>query len=86
MLGTYTLSAGYYDAYYIKAQKMRRLIQQDFNNAFEDVSLILSPTTPTTAFDLHSKEQDPIAMYMSDIFHYFSQSCRNTCSEFPYWF
>ena len=68
MLGTYVLSAGYYDAYYTKAQKVRRLIQQDFTDAFTSVDAILTPTTPTTAFKLGEKVSDPLAMYLNDIF------------------
>lgn len=68
MTGTYVLSAGYYDAYYLKAQKLRRLISQDFENAFQKVDLILGPTTPTTAFKLNEKVNDPISMYLSDIY------------------
>lgn len=68
MLGTYVLSAGYYDAYYLQAQKVRRLIQEDFMNAFEHVDLIISPTTPTTAFKIGEKSSDPLEMYLSDIF------------------
>ncbi len=68
MLGTYVLSAGYYDAYYRKAQKVRRLIQEDFLNAFAKVDCILMPTTPTTAFKLGEKSEDPLQMYLSDIY------------------
>lgn len=68
MLGTFVLSAGYYDAYYRKAQKVRRLIQNDFLEAFQEVDLIISPTTPTTAFKLGEKVNDPLSMYLSDIF------------------
>ncbi len=68
MLGTYVLSSGYYDAYYLKAQKVRRLIRQDFVNVFDDFDLLLTPTTPTTAFKFGEKTSDPIAMYLSDIF------------------
>lgn len=68
MIGTYVLSAGYYDAYYLQAQKVRRLIQEDFMNAFEHVDLIISPTTPTTAFKIGEKSSDPLEMYLSDIF------------------
>ncbi len=68
MVGTYALSAGYYDAYYLKAQKIRRLIKQDFDQAFKQVDLILSPTTPTTAFKLGEKNLDPIEMYLNDIY------------------
>ncbi len=68
MLGTYVLSAGYYDAYYAKAQKVRRLIQQDFSTAFEKVDVIVSPTAPTTAFELGDKADDPVQMYLNDIY------------------
>ncbi|PIP27912.1 MAG: Asp-tRNA(Asn)/Glu-tRNA(Gln) amidotransferase GatCAB subunit A [Candidatus Moranbacteria bacterium CG23_combo_of_CG06-09_8_20_14_all_35_22] len=68
MLGTYALSAGYYDAYYLRAQKVRTLIKQDFQKAFEKVDLILTPTTPSTAFKLGEKNQDPLQMYLEDIF------------------
>jgi aspartyl-tRNA(Asn)/glutamyl-tRNA(Gln) amidotransferase subunit A len=68
MLGTYVLSAGYYDAYYRKAQKVRRLIQNDFFNAFKSVDCILMPTSPTTAFGFGEKSNDPLAMYLSDIY------------------
>jgi aspartyl-tRNA(Asn)/glutamyl-tRNA(Gln) amidotransferase subunit A len=68
MLGTYVLSAGYYDAYYRKAQKVRRLIQNDFLNAFAHVDCILMPTAPTTAFGVGEKINDPLAMYLSDIY------------------
>lgn len=68
MLGTYVLSAGYYDAYYRKAQKVRRLIQNDFFNAFKSVDCILMPTTPTTAFGFGEKIDDPLQMYLSDIY------------------
>lgn len=68
LVGTYALSAGYYDAYYLKAQKVRRLISDDFKNAFDKVDLILAPTTPTTAFEIGSKTDDPVTMYLSDIY------------------
>ncbi len=68
MLGTYVLSAGYYDAYYRKAQKVRRLIQEDFFNVFRTVDGILMPTTPTTAFSIGEKIEDPLEMYLSDIY------------------
>ncbi len=68
MLGTYALSAGYYDAYYLKAQKVRTLLAQDFREAFAKVDAILSPTTPTTAFRLGEKADDPLAMYLNDIY------------------
>jgi aspartyl-tRNA(Asn)/glutamyl-tRNA(Gln) amidotransferase subunit A len=68
MLGTYVLSAGYYDAYYRKAQRVRRLIQNDFFEAFRNVDCLLMPTTPTTAFGSGEKIDDPLAMYLSDIY------------------
>ncbi|HSD96431.1 MAG TPA: amidase family protein, partial [Sulfuricaulis sp.] len=68
MIGTYALSAGYYDAYYLKAQKLRRLIAEDFRRAFESCDLIMGPTTPTTAFKIGEKSDDPVAMYLSDIY------------------
>ncbi|PYY19569.1 MAG: Asp-tRNA(Asn)/Glu-tRNA(Gln) amidotransferase GatCAB subunit A [Acidobacteria bacterium] len=68
MLGTYALSAGYYDAYYLKAQKVRTLIAQDFLAAFKEVDSIVTPTTPTPAFKLGEKSDDPLAMYLADIF------------------
>lgn len=68
MLGTYVLSAGYYDAYYRKAQQVRRLIQEDFRQAFATVDCVLMPTTPTTAFALGEKLEDPLQMYLSDIY------------------
>ncbi len=68
MTGTYVLSAGYYDAYYLKAQKVRQLISQDFKNAFEKVDVIAGPTTPTPAFKLGDKTDDPITMYLNDIY------------------
>jgi aspartyl-tRNA(Asn)/glutamyl-tRNA(Gln) amidotransferase subunit A len=68
LVGTYALSAGYYDAYYLKAQKVRNLIAQDFSQAFEHVDLILGPTTPDKAFKIGEKMNDPIAMYLSDVY------------------
>lgn len=68
MLGTYVLSAGYYDAYYKKAQKVRRLFKNDFDKAFENVDIILTPTVPTCAFKLNEKLNDPLAMYLGDIY------------------
>ena len=68
MTGTYVLSAGYYDAYYLKAQKVRQLISRDFKSAFEEVDVILGPTTPTPAFALGEKIEDPITMYLNDIY------------------
>jgi len=68
MLGTYTLSAGYYDAYYLKAQKVRTLIKQDFDKVFEKVDVLMTPTVPTPAFKLGEKITDPVSMYLSDIY------------------
>jgi len=68
MVGTYALSAGYYDAYYLKAQKIRRLIKQDFVAAFEQVDLILGPTTPNLAWKLGEKNADPVSAYLEDIY------------------
>ena len=68
MLGTYALSSGYYDAYYLKAQKVRTLIMQDFIRSFEQVDLILTPVAPTPAFRIGEKSEDPLQMYLSDIF------------------
>ena len=67
-LGTYVLSAGYYDAYYRKGQKVRRLIQNDFKNAFSAVDCLITPTTPSTAFKAGEKISDPLQMYLSDVF------------------
>jgi len=68
MIGTYALSAGYYDAYYLKALKLRRLIAQDFQAAFEKCDVIMGPTSPSTAFKIGAKSDDPVAMYLSDIY------------------
>lgn len=68
LIGTYVLSHGYYDAYYIKAQKVRRLISEDFARAFSSCDVIMSPTTPSTAFKLGEKVSDPVQMYLSDTF------------------
>lgn len=67
MLGTYVLSSGYYDAYYLKALKVRTLIKQDFDRAFEKYNILLSPTAPTVAFRIGEKSQDPLSMYLSDV-------------------
>ncbi len=68
MLGTYALSSGYYDAYYVKAQKVRTLIKQDFDRAFEQVDVIVAPTSPTTAFRIGERIDDPYQMYLADVF------------------
>jgi aspartyl-tRNA(Asn)/glutamyl-tRNA(Gln) amidotransferase subunit A len=67
MLGTYALSTGYYDAYYLKALKVRTLVKRDFDRAFEKYDCLLTPTTPTTAFNFGDKINDPLSMYMNDI-------------------
>ena len=68
MVGAYVLSAGYYDAYYLKAQQIRRLISEDFTKAFENVDVIMGPVSPTVAFNIGEKSDDPISMYLSDIY------------------
>ena len=68
MLGTYVLSAGYYDAYYLKAQQVRTLLRQDYDRAFERVDVVATPTSPTPAFPLGEKTSDPVQMYLNDIF------------------
>jgi len=68
MLGTYVLSSGYYDAYYRKGQKVRRLIQDDFSNAFKKVDVLITPTSPSTAFKAGEKSDDPLQMYLSDVY------------------
>tara|TARA_Y100001970_G_scaffold281565_1_gene392578 strand:+ start:839 stop:2296 length:1458 start_codon:yes stop_codon:yes gene_type:complete len=68
LIGTYVLSSGYYDAYYLKAQKVRRLIKNDFDNSFKKVDAILTPSTPSSAFKIGEKTSDPISMYLNDIF------------------
>jgi aspartyl-tRNA(Asn)/glutamyl-tRNA(Gln) amidotransferase subunit A len=68
LIGTYALSAGYYDAYYLKAQKVRRIIANDFNQAFKQCDLIAGPTTPSTAFALGENLDDPVSMYLNDVF------------------
>jgi aspartyl-tRNA(Asn)/glutamyl-tRNA(Gln) amidotransferase subunit A len=68
MIGTYALSAGYYDAYYLKAQKVRTLIRRDFEEVFKRCRVLVTPTAPTTAFRLGEKMTDPLQMYLSDVF------------------
>jgi aspartyl-tRNA(Asn)/glutamyl-tRNA(Gln) amidotransferase subunit A len=68
ILGSYVLSSGYYDAYYLRAQKVRTLIRNDFEKAFENVDFIVAPTSPTTAFKAGEKTDDPLSMYLSDIY------------------
>ena len=77
MLGTYALSAGYYDAYYKKALQVRRLIRQDFDRAFEEVDLIVGPVTPTPAFKIGEKIDDPLAMYLFDLYTVSTQPGRH---------
>lgn len=83
MLGTYVLSAGYYDAYYKKAQRVRRLIKEDFQKAFEKVDFIITPTTPTTAFKIGEKTDDPLAMYLNDIYTTSSNLSGNPAISIP---
>ena len=68
LIGTYVLSAGYYDAYYLKAQRVRALIKQDFDEAFENVDVLLTPTAPSEAFAIGENDNDPIKMYLNDVF------------------
>ena len=68
MLGTYALSSGYYDAYYVKAQKVRTLIKRDFDEAFGRVDVIVAPTSPTVAFPIGARTDDPYQMYLADVF------------------
>lgn len=68
MLGTYALSAGYYDQYYLKAQKVRALIRKEFEEAFQKVDVILGPTSPTPAFKIGEKTENPLEMYLSDVY------------------
>ncbi len=83
MLGTYVLSAGYYDAYYRKAQQVRRLIKQDFENAFKEVDCLITPTTPTTAFKIGEKIDDPLTMYLSDIYTVSANLAGVPCISIP---
>ena len=68
MIGTYVLSSGYYDAYYLKAQKVRKLIKNDFDEVYKKVDAILTPSTPSSAFAIGEKSKDPVSMYLNDIF------------------
>ena len=68
MIGTYGLSSGYYDAYYLKAQKVRQLIKKDFDEVYNKVDAILTPSTPSSAFKIGEKKDDPVSMYLNDIF------------------
>lgn len=83
MLGTYVLSHGYYDAYYKKAQKVRRIIKEDFQKAFKKVDFIILPTTPTTAFKLGEKTADPLEMYLNDIYTTSSNISGNPAVSIP---
>lgn len=83
MLGTYALSSGYYDAYYGQAQKVRTLITRDFDAAFEQVDVLVSPTTPSTAFPIGEKADDPLAMYMNDLCTIPSNLAGNASASFP---
>jgi aspartyl-tRNA(Asn)/glutamyl-tRNA(Gln) amidotransferase subunit A len=83
LLGTFALSSGFYDAYYKKAAKVRRLMRQDFENAFQTVDVILSPVCPTTAFRLGEKSKDPLQMYLSDIFTIPASMAGLPCMSLP---
>ncbi len=83
MLGTYALSSGYYDAYYAKAQRVRTLIKQDFEEAFSSVDMLLTPTSPSPAFKFGEKTQDPISMYLSDVFTIPSNLAGNAAISIP---
>ena len=83
IVGSFALSAGYYDAYYKKAQQIRRLIKNDFAQAFEQVDLIIGPTTPSTAFNLGEKTSDPISMYLQDIYTITSNLAGLPAGSFP---
>jgi aspartyl-tRNA(Asn)/glutamyl-tRNA(Gln) amidotransferase subunit A len=92
MLGTYALSSGYYDAYYLKAQRVRTLLTRDFEQAFQQVDAIVTPTAPTAAFKIGEKSDDPLAMYLADIYTVtadlagipgISVPCGNTASGLP---
>jgi len=75
LIGTYALSAGYYDAYYLKAQQVRRLISNDFDSAFKEVDVIAGPTTPTPAFETGAKTDDPVSMYLNDLYTVSANLC-----------
>jgi aspartyl-tRNA(Asn)/glutamyl-tRNA(Gln) amidotransferase subunit A len=83
ILGTYVLSSGYYDAYYLRAQRVRTLIRQDFEKAFKQVDAIVTPTTPTPAFKVGEKSSDPLEMYLSDIFTISSNLAGNCSLSLP---
>jgi aspartyl-tRNA(Asn)/glutamyl-tRNA(Gln) amidotransferase subunit A len=83
MLGTYALSSGYYDAYYGSAQKVRTLISRDFDAAFADVDVLISPTTPTTAFPIGERADDPMAMYLADLCTIPSNLAGNAAMSLP---
>jgi len=68
MVGAYVLSAGYYDAYYLKAQKLRRMVRDDFTKAFESCDVIMGPVAPTPAFNIGEKSDDPVSMYLADLY------------------
>ena len=84
--GTYVLSAGYYDAYYLKAQKVRQLISQDFKKAFQDIDAVMGPTTQTPAFKIGEKIDDPVTMYMNDIYTISANLAGLPAISHPWWF
>ena len=83
MIGTYVLSAGYYDAYYIKAQQVRRLISEDFKKSFQKVDAIFAPTAPSTAFAIGDRMDDPVKMYLNDVFTVPSSLAGLPCMSVP---
>jgi aspartyl-tRNA(Asn)/glutamyl-tRNA(Gln) amidotransferase subunit A len=83
IIGTYALSAGYYDAYYGSAQRVRTLIQRDFAAAFETVDVLVSPTTPTVAFKIGERVADPLSMYLADLCTIPSNMAGNASASFP---
>ena len=83
MIGTYVLSSSHMDAYYIKAQKVRRLIANDFKNAYEKVDVIMLPSTPTAAFGINDNQDDPLTMYLNDIFTIPASLAGLPCASVP---
>jgi aspartyl-tRNA(Asn)/glutamyl-tRNA(Gln) amidotransferase subunit A len=84
MLGTFVLSSGYYDAYYSKAQKVRRLVKNKTEEIFQKFDFIISPTSPTTAFKIGEKSENPLAMYLADIFTVHANIAGNPALSIPY--
>jgi aspartyl-tRNA(Asn)/glutamyl-tRNA(Gln) amidotransferase subunit A len=84
ILGTFVLSSGYYDAYYSKAQKVRRLVKNKTEEIFQEFDFIISPTSPTTAFKIGEKSENPLAMYLADIFTVHANIAGNPALSIPY--